>query len=204
MKKLVLLVCVLVLLIVGTVAASAKKPAPEQFTITGYTINDPLSDYEVLSSGNILFHVLAQGGGERRAGDEFCAALSQDSFDACDELCEYNTGHACGVSGAFKGRFSFEEWVEVAPEQIDFVTGAIDGIVMNTGAITLTTPAASNAGSIAVVRFGGEADSDRVWGEFEVDEQEGKGVYKHLDGGGDYDGNAGLVFSVTFTFRRKD
>ena len=202
MKKLVLLLSVVVLLVIATGAVSAAKPAPEQFTITGYTINNPLTDYEVLSSGNYLFHVLAQGGGERKAGDEFCAALSQDVYDTCDELCEQNTGHACGVSDAFRGRFSFEEWIEVAPEQIDFETGTFSGIATNTGVITITTPATSNAGSIAVVRFDGKADSDRVWGEFEVDEQEGKGVYKHLDGGGDYDGNTGLVFSVTFTFKR--
>ena len=46
MKKLVLLLSVIVLLVIATGAVSAGKPAPDTFTITGYTTNDPFTDPE--------------------------------------------------------------------------------------------------------------------------------------------------------------
>ena len=64
MKKLVLLLSVIVLLIVATGAVSAAKPAPDTFTITGYTTNNPFEDYEILPNGHVRYHILAQGGGE--------------------------------------------------------------------------------------------------------------------------------------------
>ena len=33
--------------------ASAKKPAPDTFTITGYTTNDPFEDLEPLPNGHL-------------------------------------------------------------------------------------------------------------------------------------------------------
>lgn len=192
MKKLVLLVCVFVLLIVATGAASAKKPAPEQFTITGYTINDPFTDPDsvMLPNGNWLLHFVARGGGDDAAYDGTCATYG---FSTCEEACMAQTGgQACGVSGYFpKGKFTFEEWVEFDP-----LTYSSPG---NTGVIHITMPAASNSGSIAVVRFEGTPTPEGVSGTFMIKEQEGKGKYKKLSGDGEYTGNGDFVFSVTFT-----
>ena len=69
MKKLVLLVCVFVLLIVATGAVSAGKPAPDQFTITGYTTQ---FETEVLPSGLTKFQATASG---------TVTSESEDGFD---------------------------------------------------------------------------------------------------------------------------
>jgi hypothetical protein len=194
MKKLVLLVCVFVLLIVATGAASAKKPAPEQFTITGYTTNNPLADYEVLPNGHVRYHILAQGGGEDAEGDQFCEALSAGAFASCEALCEAYTGEACGVSGDLNGRFTFEEWVDVNP---------VNGRAKNEGIVTIISAAPEGT---AVVNFKGEVDQATltVSGKFKVDKKQGAGAYDNLKGQGDYTGGAAFVFTVTFTGKLKD
>jgi hypothetical protein len=95
------------------------------------------------------------------------------------------------------GNFQFEEWVDFDP---------VSGAATNSGVVTITVPATSNSGSIAVVHFDGTVDQAAmtVSGNFNVDVHEGKGRYKALNGYGDYVGGAGLVFTVTFTFNPQD
>ena len=75
-EKLVLLLSVIALLIVATGAVSAAKPAPDTFTITGYTTNDPFTDPETVMrpDGRMRLHVTARGGGATdTAYDGLCA-----------------------------------------------------------------------------------------------------------------------------------
>ena len=190
MKKLVLLVCVFVLLIAATGAASAKKPAPDQFTITGYTT---FYDYGTLPNGRTWFHLLAKSRGATPADEAFCSYLYQLP---CQETCQALLGKPCGVTGDFTGQFTFEEWGEV---DLNPVTGEGSGRGKNNGFVTITTPDGS-----AVVRFNGKTDSQNVWGKFKVEKKEGTGAYANLKGQGDYTGNAGWVFSVTFTGKLRD
>ena len=74
MKKLVLLLSVVVLLVVATGAVSAAKPAPDTFTITGYTTS---YEYETLPNGRTKFHLIARGGGNDALYDPICQATSQ-------------------------------------------------------------------------------------------------------------------------------
>ena len=69
----------------------------------------------------------------------------------------------------------------------------------NNGVVTIATPEGTS-----VVRFNGKTDSASVWGNFKIEKKEGTGAYADLKGNGDYTGNAGLVFSVTFTGKLKD
>ncbi len=64
MKKLVLLLSVIVLLVIATGAVSAAKPAPDTFTITGYTINDPFTDSETGAAQRA--HAVPHSGPRRR------------------------------------------------------------------------------------------------------------------------------------------
>jgi len=210
MKKLVLLVCVFVLLIVATGAVSANKPEPDQFTITGYTTNDPFTDPETVikPNGHMRLHVTARGGGDADVtSDGLCASLAEDldipDITTCQALCVASQNQACGVAGLvngkpFTGEFTFDEWVEL---RMNPLTGAIYGKVKNNGIVTITTvtPDAST-----VVQFKGEADSLNVWGKFKVEKKTGTGAASGLKGQGDYAGNAGLVFSVTFTGKLND
>ena len=54
------------------------------------------------------------------------------------------------------------------------------------------------------MQFNGKTDSQSVWGNFKIEKKEGTGAYADLKGNGDYTGNAGLVFSVTFNGKLKD
>ena len=86
MKKLVLLLSVIVLLIVATGAVSAGKPAPDTFTITGYTTS---YEYGTLPNGRTWFHVLAQSSGATEEDDAFCTELSGMTCQAtCQEFLE--------------------------------------------------------------------------------------------------------------------
>ena len=69
----------------------------------------------------------------------------------------------------------------------------------NNGIVTITTPDGTS-----VVRFNGKTDSKSVWGNFKIEKKEGTGAYADLKGNGDYTGNAGLVFSVTYNGKLKD
>ena len=184
MRKLALLLSILVLLVAATGAVSAKKPAPDTFTITGYTINTPVFDYETLP-GHVLYSVLAQGGGEDAEDNNFCLNFYGVS---CQTLCLDFPSQACGVSGDLNGSFTFEEWIDI---DLDELTAT------NYGLITITTP--DHRSSTAVVQFNGGADLKTVWGEFEIEKKTGTGAHKNLEGAGTYAGNSGLVFTVTFT-----
>lgn len=159
MKRFLLTLGVILLLLIPVGAASADKPAPEAFTISGYTTG---YDYQTRPNGRTSFHLTAQG----------------------------------DVTGYFTGTFTFEEWGEV---DLDPVTGAGSGRGKNHGIVTITTPDGT-----AVVRFNGKTDSQSVWGNFKVEKKEGTGAYDDLKGQGDYTGNAGFLFSVTFTGKLKD
>ena len=190
MKKLVLLLSVIVLLIIATGAVSAAKPAPDTFTITGYTTS---YEYGTLPNGRTWFHVLAQSSGATSADDTFCMALFGMP---CQATCQAFLTKDCGVTGYFTGQFTFEEWGEV---DLNPVTGEGSGKGKNNGVVTITTPDGTS-----VVRFNGKTDSQSVWGNFKIEKKEGTGAYADLKGNGDYTGNAGLVFSVTFAGKLKD
>ncbi|MGA9350118.1 MAG: hypothetical protein WBW48_15130 [Anaerolineae bacterium] len=58
MKKLTILVCVLAMLLALTGVASASKPEPATFSITGYTT---FYEWETLPNGRTKFHLTALG-----------------------------------------------------------------------------------------------------------------------------------------------
>jgi hypothetical protein len=98
-----------------------------------------------------------------------------------------------GVEDYFNGTFTFQEVVDFAPDS---------GKIKNNGVITITTSIGTT-----IVRFGGEADSASVWGNFKVEKKEGTGAYVDLRGQGDYTGNAaypGTPFSVTYSGKLKN
>jgi hypothetical protein len=194
MRKFALLLCILVMLVAATTAASAGKPEPDSFTITGYTINNPSEEYEILPNGHVRYHILAQGGGEDADGDQFCGDLSEVPFASCEALCKVYTSEACGVSGDLNGRFTFEEWVDVNP---------VNGKAKNEGIVTIIGAAPEDT---AVVKFKGEVDQAAltVSGKFNINKKQGAGAYDDLKGHGDYTGGAALVFAVTFTGKLKD
>ena len=108
-------------------------------------------------------------------------------------------GGPCGVGdfiGDSSGEFIFEEWGVV---DLDPVTYEGSGKGKNDGIATITTPDGTS-----VVRFNGKTDSQSVWGNFKIEKKKGTGAYADLKGSGDYTGNAGLVFTVTFTGKLKD
>lgn len=181
MKRFIALLCVFVLLVAATGAVSAAKPAPKQFTIRGYTT---FFDYPgtLLPNGHTRFHVIARGGGNDADYNAICKQLYSSS---CQAICRAFPGKVCGASGYFTGAFNFDEWIEV-----DMNSGKGE----NNGIVTLT-----DGDDPVLVRFEGITDSVSVWGKFKVEQKEGTGAYTHLEGRGNYTGNAGLVFSVTFT-----
>lgn len=185
MKKLTILVCVLAMLLALTGVASASKPEPATFSITGYTT---FYEYETLPNGRTKFHLMAQEGGEVPEDDALC----QRWYGVpCQTLCLALLGRPCGVTGYFTGTFTFEEWGTV---DLDPITGEGSGKGKNHGIMTVTT-----AEGEAIIRFNGKTDSKTVWGEFKVLHKEGTGAYQNLQGKGKYTGNAGLVFTVDFT-----
>jgi len=104
---------------------------------------------------------------------------------------KFHLAAAGGVTGYFSGTFTFEEWgiVDLDPE-----TGEGSGRGTNHGLMTITTDDGET-----VVRFGGRAHFQNVWGNFTV--VRGTGVYEDLHGQGEYFGDAGFVFTVEFTGR---
>jgi hypothetical protein len=101
------------------------------------------------------------------------------------------------VTGYLEGTFTFEEWGEI---DLDPMTGAGSGMGKNNGIVTITAA----DGSIAVVEFEGETDSVSVWGDFKVAKKDGTGAYEDFKGHGDYSGDAGFLFAVTFTGKLKN
>lgn len=190
MRKFALLLCVLVLLVVATGAASAGKKEPDTITITGYTTS---YDFGTLPNGRTWFHVLAKSSNPTAADEDFCSYFYGMP---CQETCNVLLEKPCGVTGDLVGEFTFEEWGEV-----DFnpATGAGSGKGKNNGVVTIIAP---DGGT--VVQFDGKTDSRDVWGKFKVEKKEGTGTYADLKGNGDYTGNAGLMFSVTFAGKLKD
>ncbi len=192
MKKLVLLQSVFALLIIATGAVSAAKPAPDTFTITGYTTL--FEELEPLD-GHMRYHVLTQGGGEGSADDALCQEVYGDT---CQALCMASQGQPCGVAGLvngkpFDGKFTFEEWIDVDPVTFD---------AKNKGTVVIT---ALHKKDTAVAKFNGTVDlaALTVSGRFNIEKKEGRGAYASLKGQGDYTGGAGTVFTVTFTVQPK-
>ena len=170
MKRLLPLFCILVILFASAGVASADKPLPDSFTITGYTTS---YTFDPLPSGRTKFDLLAQGGYDDAA---FCQVVSTDP--------------PCGVTGYFEGgKFQFEE-----KGNVDYnpITGQGSGKGTNQGDLTITMP----DGGKALIRFNGKADLQSVSGNWRV--LSSSGSLAKLHGEGKYSGNAGLVFSVTF------
>ncbi|MBM3134477.1 MAG: hypothetical protein FJZ89_04145 [Chloroflexi bacterium] len=94
------------------------------------------------------------------------------------------------VSGHLAGAFTFEEWGEIDLNP----TGKDYGKGKNHGIMTIT----NNQGQV-VIAFHGKAESGTVSGDFEVVPEECSGDYARLAGRGQYTGNAGFNFTVTFT-----
>ncbi len=185
MKKLASLLAILVLLIVSTGAVSSDKPE-DYITITGYTT---YADYGPLPKERTWFYLTAQGGGD-------------DIMDAMyDSLCQSVAVQPCGVVGSidgesFSGRFTFEEWGEG-----DVNPATFEGSGKNSGIVTIFD---ANNRLLVRFEFDGKFDTDRsssesVWGKWKA-----KHPNPNLKGHGDYTGNVGLVFSVTFTGKFKD
>jgi hypothetical protein len=197
MRKRALLLCMLVMLFAATGVASAGQLEPGTFTITGYTTDYQL---EPRPNGRTWFHLKARGGGDDAAYDSKCqtyAALSGYTVETCEEFCMIPAGKACGVEGYFgdTGEFTFEEWGVV---DLDMTTQPPTGSGKgaNTGIVKITTP----DGRVRV-GFIGATDSITVRGKFVVEQRECAGHFARLTGFGDYTGNAGFAFTVTFTGR---
>jgi len=185
MKRLLPLFCILVILFASAGVASADKPLPDTFTITGYTTS---YTFDTLPSGRTKFNLLAQGGAETPVDDAICSAWY--GVTSCQALCQSSPDHACGVTGRFlAASFKFEEKGNV---DYDPITKQGSGKGTNQGDLTITMP----DGSKAVIRFDGQADLQTVSGNWRV--LSSSGTLDGLHGQGKYTGNAGLVFSVTF------
>jgi hypothetical protein len=208
MKKFALPLVVLILLIVATGAVSAGKPEPEQFTITGYT-----TFYETrpLPNGRTWFHILAKSSNATPEDNAFCTAVLGMP---CQATCQALLAQPCGVTGAIEGQFTFEEWGEGI---LDPVTGVGSGIGKNNGVVMITPtekphrkPDGRPDGRV-VVQFNGKTDWTSVWGKFKIEKADDKPKKEdekrpdaQFNGQGDYEGNAGFVFSVTFTGKLKN
>ncbi len=197
MKRLLplpLLIVAFLLLAAGL--ATAAGPEIEPFSTTGYTTNlvpappipgfPPLipSEFQFLPSGQVKFHIAAQGG-PAVDDDLFCTAL----YGApCQAVCFGFTGQACGTGGYFAGgSFQFDEWGVVDPATFG---GA------NFGKLKITTGQGQ-----ADLRFSGQAiptlSGPVAQGSFLV--EKGTGAYKHdKKEEGTYSGGAGFVFTVDY------
>ena len=190
MKRSITLLCVLVLLFAATGAVSAGKPSEDSFTIAGYTT---AYTYEKLPNGLTSFHLVAKSNGATEADENFCSSLY---------TCRVRTparrslGSRAVSRGDLTGQFTFEEWGVV---DFDPGTGTGSGEGKNEGILTITT----SEGQV-VMKFKGKADLQGVRGKFDIDKKAGTGIYHKFDGKGKYDGDAGLVFTVTFTGKFKD
>jgi hypothetical protein len=200
MKRLLPLFCILVVLVVSAAGvASAAKPLPDSFTITGYTLLP--FNYDTLPSGRTKFDLVARGGGDDASYDTNCNAVSaalglwiptdsNSSPLSCQQLCGLVGQPACGLTDRFAGgEFKFEEKGNV---DYNYETGEGSGEGTNQGDLTITMP----DGGKAVIRFNGKADLQSVSGNWRV--LSSSGSLDKLKGQGKYTGNAGLVFAVTF------
>lgn len=193
MKKAILSILVLTMLLALTGITSASQPEEKTFTVTGYTT---WYKPEPLPSGHTRFYLTAQGGDETPEDDKFCADFYEFyEVEQCQDLCLELFGKPCGVGRDFPGTFTFDEWGIV---DLDLTTLEGSGWGTNHGIMTITT-AGDNAGDKVIIRFNGQTDSQTVWGNFTV--LGGTGNYADLHGQGKYSGNAGLVFTVTFSGR---
>ncbi len=198
MKRLLPLPLLIVaFLLIATGLATAAGPTLEPFSTTGYTTNlvpappipgfPPLipSEFQFLPSGQVKFHIAAQGG-PAVDNDALCTAL----YGApCNLVCLGFTGQACGTGGYFAGgSFHFDEWGVVNPATFG---GA------NFGNLKISTDEGQ-----ADMRFGGLAiptlAGPVAQGSFLVDKA--SGAYKHdKKEEGIYTGGAGFIFNVGYT-----
>lgn len=196
MRRLLLLPVLLLAFLLMVSLATAAGPEIEPFSTTGYTTNlvpappipgfPPLipSEFEFLPSGQVKFHISAQGG-PIVDNDAQCMALYGAN---CQAVCYGFTGQACGTGGYFAGgSFSFEEWGVVDPNTFG---GA------NFGNLAISTGLGQ-----AELRFGGQAiptlSGPVAQGSFQV--VKGTDAYKHdKKEEGTYTGGAGFVFTVDY------
>lgn len=169
MQKLATLAVVMVALVLLSGTASAAPPEPASFSTTGYT---DLTTYEfqTLPSGHTKFYLEAEG----KPG------LTCETW--------FGDPNLCGVNGDLNGTFAFVEWGVV---DLDPLTMAGSGRGTNHGILTITT-----GESQLTIRFDGRTDSQQVWGNYRV--LSGTGDYADLHGQGNYHGNAGVAFTVTY------
>ena len=90
----------------------------------------------------------------------------------------------------FTGPFTYEEWGTV---DIDPGTGQI--IKGKNRSILTINPLAGEV----IIELSGKIDRLGVTGEFNLQQKDGTGAYRGLDGQGHYSGSGGSPFRVTFT-----
>jgi hypothetical protein len=95
-------------------------------------------------------------------------------------------------TGYLEGPFTFKEvgTVDFNPE-----TGQGSGKGVNSGLLTITK--ANDPNSEVAIWFGGHSTLTTVSGTWKV--LRGKGAWRNLEGQGEYTGDAGYTFTVTFT-----
>ena len=183
MKHFAMLALVVVMLVTLTGVASAADPVDGTFTIRGYTTE---YTFHKLPNGLTSYHLLASSGSP--ADEAACKALYGMR---CQKTCPKFLSAACGVTGYFNGQFTYEEWGTV---DLDPVTGEGSGVGKNFGVLTVN----ASDGKV-IMELTGKTDRQGVTGKFVLQQQNGTGDQRGLEGAGDYIGSAGLVFAVTFT-----
>jgi hypothetical protein len=190
MAKLSRIILVAVVLLTFASVASAARPDPGAFTVTGYAANlvptgfppplPPLlpTEFQPLPNGYNKVHLRNQGG-PGVDDDAYCTS----TYGApCQYLCAA-FGAACGVAGGFTGSFVFDEWI---------LTDATMSNGANHGLMTITTGSGQ-----ANLRFGGVFGPTALKASYEF--LGGTGEYRGLKGGGTKAGTPGAIFTVAYT-----
>ena len=184
MKHFAMLALVVVMLVTFTGVASAADPVVGTFTIRGYTTE---YTFHKLPNGLTSYHLLAKSSGSP-ADEAACQALYGMR---CKKTCPKFLSAACGVTGYFNGQFTYEEWGTV---DLDPVTGEGSGVGKNVSVLTVN----ASDGKVMAGLIG-KIDRQGVTGKFVLQQKNGTGAHRGLEGAGDYTGSGGLVFAVTFT-----
>ena len=91
----------------------------------------------------------------------------------------------------FTGPFTYEEWGTV-----DFDPVTLQGSGEGKNVSVLTVNASDGKVMAELI---GKTDLQSVTGKFVLQQKNGTGAHRGLEGAGDYTGSGGLVFAVTFT-----
>jgi len=189
MKKLVRFTAILIVLLAFTSIASAARPEPGAFTVTGYASNlvpsglpPPYNflptEFQPLPGGYLKMHLRNQGG-PGVDDDTYC----MNTYGApCQAICMYVLGQPCGVTGGLTGDFVFDEWIFM---NATMTSGA------NHGVMTITT-----ADGDAKLRFSGAFGPTSLYASYQF--LKGTVTYKSLKGEGTKAGSPGALFSVAY------